>query len=160
MNEQYAVRLTDLVFSAGHFITYNGGECERLHGHNYRVAIEVEGPLDENHYVFDFIALKKQAAAILLELDHHMLVATKNPLLQVTASRDEVEIRFSNKRWIFPSEDCVLLDIANTTVELLANYFAQRLLTVLQDQYQFQPSGIQVAVEENFGQVARMTARI
>ena len=42
----YAVRITKdyLVFSAGHFITYNGDVCERLHGHNYRVAAEVAAP--------------------------------------------------------------------------------------------------------------------
>ena len=30
---------------AGHFITFENGESERLHGHNYRVAVEVTGPL-------------------------------------------------------------------------------------------------------------------
>ena len=35
------------VFSAGHFITYEGHLCEALHGHNYRVAAGFEGPLDE-----------------------------------------------------------------------------------------------------------------
>jgi 6-pyruvoyltetrahydropterin/6-carboxytetrahydropterin synthase len=42
----YHVRIAKdhLVFSAGHFITVNGDVCERLHGHNYRVAAEVAGP--------------------------------------------------------------------------------------------------------------------
>ena len=34
----------DLVFSAAHFITLEGGACERLHGHTYRVAAEVYRP--------------------------------------------------------------------------------------------------------------------
>ena len=37
--------------SAGHFITIttpDGEFCERIHGHNWRTAVEVEGPLDEN----------------------------------------------------------------------------------------------------------------
>ena len=45
-----------LVFCSGHFITYSGDQCERIHGHNYRTAVEVEDDLDVNHYVFDFIA--------------------------------------------------------------------------------------------------------
>ena len=51
MTESYCVRLEKeyLVFSAAHFITFNGNICERLHGHNYRVRAEVHGPLDENH---------------------------------------------------------------------------------------------------------------
>ena len=57
---RYKVRVTKdyLVFCSGHFITYAGDQCERIHGHNYRTAVEVEDDLDENHYVFDFIALK------------------------------------------------------------------------------------------------------
>ena len=47
-----------LVFSAAHFITFNGNICERLHGHNWRVEAAIEGELDENFYVFDFIALR------------------------------------------------------------------------------------------------------
>ena len=47
-----------LVFAAGHFITY-GDQCEGLHGHNYRARVEVEGELDENSYVFDFVTLKR-----------------------------------------------------------------------------------------------------
>ena len=47
------------MFCAGHFITYDGHECEPLHGHNYRAAAALEGPLDENAYVFDFTRLKR-----------------------------------------------------------------------------------------------------
>lgn len=34
---QFRVRVTKdhLVFSAAHFITFNGNICERLHGHNW-----------------------------------------------------------------------------------------------------------------------------
>ena len=32
----------NLKFSAAHFITY-GGKCERLHGHNYGVLVEMDG---------------------------------------------------------------------------------------------------------------------
>ena len=73
---RYKVRVSKdyLVFCSGHFITYAGDQCERIHGHNYRVAVEVEDDLDENHYVFDFIALKDLTRAITDELDHRMLV--------------------------------------------------------------------------------------
>ena len=66
MPESYHVRVTKdyLVFCAAHFITFNGNVCERLHGHNYRVAAEVFGPLDENHYVIDFIALRDELKKI------------------------------------------------------------------------------------------------
>src|SRR3954469_14448174 len=129
MTESYCVRLSKdyLVFSAGHFITFNGDICERLHGHNYRVTAEVHGPLDENHYVVDFIALRDTLKAIVDELDHHMLLPTAHPLIRVVANEREVEATFRDRRWVFPRGDCVLLDVPNTTSELLAQYIARRL---------------------------------
>lgn len=156
MTERYTVRVTKdyLVFSAGHFITFNG-QCERLHGHNWRVAAEVDAPLDENQYVFDFIAIKDELLKIISELDHRMLVAMNHPLLPVTLSANEVEIRFGQKRWVFPREDCALLPIANTTAELLAHHIGQKLHGLLNSRYHFEPQEIRVEVEENFGQFAR-----
>src|SRR5207247_6166533 len=50
-----AVTNDNLVFASAHFIIFPGHRCERLHGHNYRTRVVVEGGLDpEAHYVFDF----------------------------------------------------------------------------------------------------------
>lgn len=161
MSERYTVRVTKdyLVFSAGHFITYDGGHCERLHGHNYRVAVEVDGPLDDNRYVFDFIALRDRTREITDELDHRMLVAANSRLLPCEATAERVVIRFGQKEWVFPREDCVLLPVANTTSELLARYIAGRLLGVLKERHRFVPDAIRVEVEENFGQCATYEGR-
>src|ERR1700681_3967613 len=120
MTESYHVRITKnyLGFSAAHFITFAGNICERLHGHNYRVSAEVPGPLDENQYVVDFIALRDTLKAIVDELDHHMLLPTGHPLIRVVADDREVEAIFRDRRWVFPRCDCVLLPLANTTSEL------------------------------------------
>jgi 6-pyruvoyltetrahydropterin/6-carboxytetrahydropterin synthase len=87
MPEKYSIRLDKEyhVFSAAHFITFNGNICERLHGHNYRVAVEIFGPLDENQYVIDFIAVRDELKRLTDELDHHMLLPTGHPTIQVTA---------------------------------------------------------------------------
>jgi 6-pyruvoyltetrahydropterin/6-carboxytetrahydropterin synthase len=156
MSERYRVRVTKdyLVFSAGHFITYNGHECERLHGHNYRTAVEVEGPLDENFYVFDFIALLNHTRAIVGELDHHMLLATRNPLIRVQETERNVQVRFEDREWSFPRADCVLLPLENTTAELLAKWIAGRLANVLREGHRFVPEVLRVEVEENIGQWA------
>jgi 6-pyruvoyltetrahydropterin/6-carboxytetrahydropterin synthase len=155
--ERYRVRVTKdyLVFSAGHFITYNGTECERLHGHNYRVAVEVDAGLDDNHYVFDFIALKDIMRRLTDELDHRMLVPTRSKLIAVEESGKAVRLKFRDKEWVFPREDCVLLPIENTTAELLARYLAAQLRDELRARHRFDPEAIRMEVEESFGQVAR-----
>jgi 6-pyruvoyltetrahydropterin/6-carboxytetrahydropterin synthase len=65
---QIRVEKEQSVFSAGHFITYDGHKCEPLHGHNYRVAVQLSGPLDENAYVFDFTRIKELMKKIVDEL--------------------------------------------------------------------------------------------
>src|SRR6186997_639011 len=108
MSERYKVRVSKdyLVFCCGHFISYEGDKCERLHGHNYRAAVEIEGPLDANHYVFDFIALKARTKAIVDEMDHHMLLATRNPLIRLEEQGDAVRVRYRDREWVFPRDDC------------------------------------------------------
>src|SRR5260370_37760023 len=95
MNERYKVRVTKdhLVFCSGHFISYEGDQCERLHGHNYRTAVELEGPLDVNRYVLDFIALKRRTRAITGERGHRMMLATRKPLIHVEAREASVRRR-------------------------------------------------------------------
>ena len=102
MSETYHVRLEkeQLIFSAAHFITFNGNICERLHGHNYRVFAEVHGTLDENQYVIDFIALRDTLLEIVSELDHHMLLPTDHPAIRVQADENEVEVTFEERRFL------------------------------------------------------------
>jgi 6-pyruvoyltetrahydropterin/6-carboxytetrahydropterin synthase len=156
MNERYTVRVTKdyLVFCSGHFISYEGHRCERLHGHNYRAAVEIVGPLDENCYVFDFITLKSCTKRITDDLDHFVLLPTKNRLIAVEEKPDRVTVRYKDREWIFPRGDCVLLPIENTTAELLARYIGQRLLADIEANHHFIPDALRVEVEENIGQFA------
>ncbi len=154
MSETYHVRLTKehLIFSAAHFITFNGNICERLHGHNYRVFAEVYGPLDENQYVIDFIALRDTLKEITTELDHHVLLPTEHPQIQVAVQEHEIEATFEDRRWVFPRGDCILLPIANTTAELLARYLGMELLERLEKRTGARPQRLVIGVDENEGQ--------
>ena len=159
--ERFKVRVTKdhLVFCCGHFISYRGHQCERLHGHNYRAAVEVEGPIGPDFYVFDFIALKARTKAITDELDHHMLVATRNPVIGVEEGGGRVRVTYRDREWVFPADDCVLLPIENTTAELLARYVAGRLLEAMRAVDGYVPEVLRVEVEENVGQSATVEVR-
>lgn len=156
MAELYRVRVTKdhLVFSAAHFITYAGNICERLHGHNWRVAVELAGPLDENAYVFDFIALRDSVQRIVIELDHRMLLPTQHSAIHVRPGEREVEVTFGDRRWVFPREDCILLPVENTTAERLAWWIGQKLREQLAPAMRKPAGALRVEVEENFGQWA------
>ncbi len=152
----YGVRVEKdhTVFCAGHFITYDGHECEPLHGHNYRAAAQLEGSLDENFYVFDFTRLKKRLKDIVDRLDHRMLLPDRSELIRVEAEGDHVVATYKDKRYVFPRSDVVLLPIPNTTAEMLARWIAGQLREALGETGLTGLTAIQVEVEESFGQRA------
>lgn len=143
-----------LVFSAAHFITIGDDLCERLHGHNWRVAAHVEGDLDENCYVFDFIALRDTLQTLVNRLDHRMLLPMEHPSIRVEETDVEVVVTYADRRWIFPKDECVLLPIQQTTAELLAQWLGEQLLDGLKTR---NLSSLTLKVEENFGQWASCT---
>jgi 6-pyruvoyltetrahydropterin/6-carboxytetrahydropterin synthase len=153
---RYTVRVTKdhLVFSAGHFITFAGDHCERIHGHNWRVAVEVVGDLDENQYVFDFIALLEHSRAIVAELDHRMLLPDGTGRIGLVEDGPNWRAEYGGRFWSFPRDECVVLPVPNTTTERIADWFAGRLLASIADRGLATPRVLRVEVEENFGQSA------
>ncbi|HET7791651.1 MAG TPA: 6-carboxytetrahydropterin synthase [Gemmatimonadales bacterium] len=153
---QVRVAKEDLVFAAAHFITLAGHRCESLHGHNYRAGIVVEGELEpETWFVFDFVALKRLMKGLTDELDHRVLLPTTNPKLTVRTVGDRVRVAYEGEeRYAFPTRDCVLLPIPNTTVEELARYLTGRVKAILAQAGVSHLSMIELEVEENFGQSA------
>lgn len=140
-----------MVFSASHFITLDAHTCEQLHGHNYRARAEVHGPLNEDGYVIDFIAVRDTLRAIVGELDHRVLLPADHRLIRVEAGAEEVEVTFAQRRWVFPRSECLLLPISNTTTELLAQYLAQRLFDALQSGGDARPASVRIDLEEGGG---------
>ncbi|GAA5504820.1 6-pyruvoyl trahydropterin synthase family protein [Novipirellula caenicola] len=140
------------VFSAAHFITFAGDICERIHGHNYAVRASVEGPLDENRYVVDFIALRDAVLAQTTLLDHHIILPQDHAEIKVTSDDKETTARFRDRRWVFPNEDCVILPVVNTTAEEIARVVAERVREATQAKFGDALSWIEVAVDENHGQ--------
>jgi 6-pyruvoyltetrahydropterin/6-carboxytetrahydropterin synthase len=154
VTENYHVRIdkAEHVFSAAHFITFNG-QCERLHGHNYHVAAELAGPLDDDQLVVDFLLVRDKLGKITRTLDHYVLLPTQHPQLGVEDNGREVTVTLAERRWVFPSGDCRLLPIANTTAEMLAAYIGEQLEAALGEQG-VRCDRMQIDVDECDGQIA------
>ncbi len=61
-------------FSAAHNLRGYEGECERLHGHNWKVEVVVQTErLNEIDIAIDFKELKRETNAIMDRLDHRYL---------------------------------------------------------------------------------------
>ena len=153
---QVAVSKDYLVFPAAHFITFAGHRCEPLHGHNYRVAARLEGTVDEESwFVVDFSVVKQLLRHLCEELDHKVLLPTANPKLAIETRGDAVHVAFGGTpKYVFPRGECVMLPIPNTTVEMLAQYLAQRVVAEFRAQPLATLGAVEIEVEENFGQSA------
>ena len=153
---RYRVRVAKdyTVFASAHFVTYDGDQSEPIHGHNYRAAVVIEGDLDENHYVFNFVPLKRQLRAICDRLDHRLLLPTGNPIIAITQDSTSFLIQQGQKRYVIPKEDVVQLPIPNTTAELLATWISDQLVAWLGQTGVAGLTALEVEVEEVFGQTA------
>jgi 6-pyruvoyltetrahydropterin/6-carboxytetrahydropterin synthase len=61
-------------FGAAHQLKNTGGECENLHGHNWKIEVYVKGDrLDKNGLLIDFKILKQETREITDKLDHKFL---------------------------------------------------------------------------------------
>ena len=61
-------------FSAGHHLRNYPGNCERPHGHNWKVEVTVKADgLDDLGMGIDFRAMKEAVNKVLETLDHHDL---------------------------------------------------------------------------------------
>jgi len=153
---KYEVRVTKdyLVFSAAHFITYGEGQCEALHGHNYRVSASLRGQLSEQGLVYDFVTLKGQLRSLVDMLDHRMLLPTENPGLVLGDEGQNVTVRFKEQFYSFPRREVALLPIPNTTAEMLARWLAEKLRDSLVREQATNVTAVGIEVEESFGQSA------
>ncbi len=71
--ERYALTVRSS-FSAAHRLPEYEGNCERLHGHNWRVEITVEsGRLDSRGIALDFREMKTALGDVLARMDHRCL---------------------------------------------------------------------------------------
>lgn len=143
-----------LKFNAAHFIAYPGFR-ERLHGHNYHVSVRLEGELGAEGYVIDFGIVKRATKRVCEELDERTILPAKSDCLTIEESGDSVEVRYEDgARFVFPRSDVILLPIAHSSAEELAEWVAGRLRAELAASGVRPWSRLEVSVAETPGQSA------
>src|SRR5262245_15463178 len=77
-----------LKFSAAHFLIFPDGSAERLHGHNYKVVVHVHTELDAHGLVVNFKDIKPMVHRLCDELDEHVLIPGRHPVLRTELTAD------------------------------------------------------------------------
>jgi len=142
-------------FASSHFMIFENGQREPLHGHNYRVQIRGEAPKLDGDMVFDFLDIKPIVREVCDSLDHKLLIPKDNKHLKIFSE---------NKNYIFhtpdesvfsiPASDVLLLPILNTSAERIAVYICDEVREKVLKRFGFSFTSLEVEVEETPGQSA------
>ena len=144
-------------FNAAHFMAYPGFR-ERLHGHNYQVAVRIEGALAEDGYVLDFGIVKRVTRRVCESLDERTLIPIDSDCLKITQGPDAVEVVCEDgARFVFPRSDVVLLPLVHSSAEELARYVAGQIRIELLAAGARPWRRLEVSVAETSGQSAVYT---
>jgi len=153
-----ALSKEDFKFSAAHFTLFPGGGAELLHGHNYRIEVEISGGgLDGEGLLLDIEAFKKVLRRRCARLDSLTLLPAESPRLRWERCGESVEVRCGERVYRFPAADVLLLPLVNTSIELLAGMLWGELASHLAGS---RVDTLAVSVEESAGQRCWYTARL
>jgi 6-pyruvoyltetrahydropterin/6-carboxytetrahydropterin synthase len=142
----------NLTFSSAHFLA-DYSKCSRLHGHTYAVNAQVEGKIHDG-IVVDFKVLKDAIKDITEELDHKIIIPTKGKFQIKTLEglhEPAIEVAYGDKKYVFPTNDCVFLPLYSSSAELLAAHVLEQLRGRIDTT---DIERITVGVDEGYGQGA------
>lgn len=149
--EQYKV-------SCAHMTVFPDGTKERLHGHNYTIAVALDVDRIDLPSMIPFAPIKAALGELCAGWKEHVLLAAKNPFFVLVRDEDEIEFTLCGERYVMPRQDALLLPIDNISVEALAAHIAQllreRLAAELSASHVL---AFEVTVEESPGQGASCT---
>ncbi len=151
MSHRIRIARAEHKFSVAHMTVFPDGTKERLHGHNYTVAIELEVDRIELEAMIPFVSVKAAIGELCAALKERVLIAARNPFLAIISDGAELELTLCGQRYVFPRADVLMLPIDNISVEALADYAAAQLRTTLA----LDPANVRslaVTIEESPGQ--------
>lgn len=102
----------DFRWEMAHRLPYHSGGCRNVHGHSYRMLVELAGEPDANGMVLDYFILKQMIDPLVEEIDHSFLCDRSDTLMADFLTESRLKVVFVD----FP-----------TTAENLAQWFFERM---------------------------------
>jgi 6-pyruvoyltetrahydropterin/6-carboxytetrahydropterin synthase len=132
------------------------GSKERLHGHNFNVAVALDLHTIDLEHLLDLGIVKRAVLEQCKEWHERLLLPERCPALEILRRDAEVEFRLCGQRYLLPAEDVVFLPVDNVVVESLAVELARRVVERLGPWLRPEVvAGVEVEVREAPGQGGR-----
>jgi len=142
-------------FASSHFLIFDDGTREPLHGHNYRVMIKGDAPALTSDMVFDFLDIKPIVREVCDSLDHKLLLPAENIHMEIATKNNNYELLIKDGSFFsIPKVDTLILPLANISAERLAVYICSEIKKLTLQRFQFSFANLEVEVEETPGQSA------
>lgn len=100
--------------------------------------------------VYDFVPIKRKLREMAERFDHRILIAGEAE--NVYIEENEIRFKIKEKRYIFPREDAVILDLKRTTAENLAKHILEKIIEEMQLPENIK--AVEIGVDESHGQGA------
>jgi len=116
-----------LKFDAAHFVHTTNTPCRNIHGHTWKVELELTGKVQPDGMLVDFTSIKE----IVDQLDHKLLVPMDLITWNNNKKYEEHRVAIINHPWgeiIVPGKMVEDLPIETITAEHLAEYIAESIL--------------------------------
>lgn len=117
-----------LHFSVAHFTIFSATSRERLHGHNFRIAVSITGEVDDNGLCFDYAIYKKILQELCERYDEYTLIAKDSPHLSISSDENYYHVTHHNDTMMLLKSDTILLPVRNVTIEEISHYLLAQVL--------------------------------
>ncbi len=130
----------DFHWEMAHRLPFHEGGCKNLHGHSYKLRVEIEGETDERGMVMDYYDLKSLIAPLVDALDHSFLCDRSDAVMASFFAENPLKVVYVD----FP-----------TTAENIALYFLREIKVKLAPYKSLQHLNVRVhETERTFAEVS------
>ena len=148
----HKVTVGKLHFSSAHFLVSDEFGVEAIHGHNFGVEVTIEQSINPDGIVIDFVKLRQLCIKVVMDLDHKLLLPTRNPDLTIEKDGDKYSISAEDLSLTLKESVVCELPFVNVSAELLAEFIGQSILEKLRQINLVNKSGVmKVKVTEEPG---------
>ena len=85
---------TEYSWEMGHRLPFHSGLCKNLHGHSYKLRVELSGTPDKNGILIDFYDLGLIIEPIIKELDHSFLCDVNDAIMKTFFESNPMKVVF------------------------------------------------------------------